>query len=284
MKKLFIAAFAFVASFAQAQKLDNALLWKISGNGLAKPSYLFGTMHITCDATLDKNVYAALDATQRLFLELDMDDPNMQAEMMSKLMMKDGAKMSTLASAEDFKIVDEFLTKTVGISAKMMDGMMPAIVEMMIMPKMMDCPMQSVEEELIKVTKQQNETVSGLEEVAEQMAVFASIPYKEQMDQLVLTAKEGLEKGKVKYARMNELYKAKDLNGMMAFMNEDDNKMYGDNADVLLDKRNANWIPKIEKAAKEMPTFFGVGAAHLGGEKGVIMLLRKKGYKVEAVK
>ncbi len=284
MKKLFIAALALVASLAQAQKLDNALLWKISGNGLAKPSYLFGTMHITCDASLDKNVLTALDNTGRLFLELDMDDPNMQAEMMSGLMMKDGAKMSTLASPEDFKVVDEFLTKNVGMGAKMMDGMMPSIVEMMVMPKMMDCPMQSIEEELIKVTKQQKETVSGLEEVAEQMAVFASIPYKEQMDQLVLTAKEGLDKGKVKYARMNKLYMAKDLNGLMAFMNEDDNKMYGDNADVLLDNRNANWIPKIEKAAKEMPTFFGVGAAHLGGDKGVIMLLRKKGYKVEAVK
>jgi uncharacterized protein YbaP (TraB family) len=284
MKKLFIAALALVTSLAQAQKLDNALLWKISGNGLAKPSYLFGTMHITCDATLDKNVLTALDNTGRLFLELDMDDPNMQAEMMSGLMMKDGAKMSTLATPEDFKVVDEFLTKNVGMGAKMMDGMMPSVVEMMVMPKMMDCPMQSIEEELIKVTKQQKETVSGLEEVAEQMAVFASIPYKEQMDQLVLTAKEGLDKGKVKYARMNKLYMAKDLNGLMAFMNEDDNKMYGDNADVLLDNRNANWIPKIEKAAKEMPTFFGVGAAHLGGDKGVIMLLRKKGYKVEAVK
>lgn len=284
MKKLFIAAFALVASLAQAQKLDNALLWKISGNGLAKPSYLFGTMHITCDATLDKNVLSALDNTGRLYLELDMDNPNMQAEMMGGLMMKDGAKMSTLATPEDFKIVDEFLTKNTGMGAKMMDGMMPSVVEMMVMPKMMDCPMQSIEEELIKVTKKQNETVTGLEEVAEQMAVFASIPYKEQMDQLVLTAKEGLEKGKVKYARMNKLYMAKDLNGLMAFMNEADNKMYGENADVLLDNRNANWIPKIEKAAKEMPTFFGVGAAHLGGDKGVIMLLRKKGYKVEAVK
>ena len=53
---------------------------------------------------------------------------------------------------------------------------------------------------------------------------------------------------------------------------------------MLLKNRNTNWIPKIEKAAKEKPTFFGVGAAHLGGDDGVIKLLRKKGYTVEAVK
>jgi uncharacterized protein YbaP (TraB family) len=53
---------------------------------------------------------------------------------------------------------------------------------------------------------------------------------------------------------------------------------------VLLDNRNQNWIPKIEKVAKEKPTLFAVGAAHLPGENGVIALLRKKGYTVEAVK
>lgn len=284
MKKIFIAAFALLASLAQAQKLENALLWKVSGKGLSKPSYLYGTMHITCDATLDKNVLTALDNTTRLFLELAMDDPTMQAEMMSGVMMKDGAKMSTLASAEDFKLVDEFLTTNMGVSAKMVDNLMPSIVEMMVMPKMMDCPMQSVEEALMKVTKEQNEKVFGLEKVAEQMEVFSKIPYKEQMAQLVKTAKEGLDKGKVKYARLNDMYKSKDLNAMLAYMNEDDNKMYGDNSKALLDDRNKNWIPKIEEAAKQTPTFFGVGAAHLPGENGVINLLRKKGYKVEAVK
>lgn len=46
-----------------AQELENSLLWKISGNGLEKPSYLFGTIHITCDATLSDNVKMALDKT-----------------------------------------------------------------------------------------------------------------------------------------------------------------------------------------------------------------------------
>ncbi len=52
----------------------------------------------------------------------------------------------------------------------------------------------------------------------------------------------------------------------------------------LLNNRNKNWIPIIIKTAKEMPTFFGVGAAHLAGDEGVIKLLRKAGYKVVAVK
>jgi uncharacterized protein YbaP (TraB family) len=52
----------------------------------------------------------------------------------------------------------------------------------------------------------------------------------------------------------------------------------------LIDDRNAAWIPKLETAFKERPTFVAVGAGHLGGKKGVIKLLRAKGYDVTPVK
>ena len=39
----------------------------------------------------------------------------------------------------------------------------------------------------------------------------------------------------------------------------------------------------MEKAMQAKPTFFAVGAGHLGGEKGVLNLLKKQGYTVKAV-
>ncbi|MEL1245096.1 TraB/GumN family protein [Flavobacterium sp. DGU11] len=284
MKKILIAAITLFTCFAHAQQLDNALLWKISGNGLSKPSYLLGTIHVTCDATLDKNTLDALGATSQLYLEMDMDDPGMQAKMMTGMMMKDGKTLTSLASPEDYKIVDEFLQKNVGMGAKMMDKFKPSLVGMMVLPKMIDCPIQSIEGELMKVSKEQKEEVYGLETMEEQMAVFDMISYEEQMKELVKTAKEGIDESKATFKKMMDLYKAKNLNGLMDFMNDEDNQFYGENSVVLLDNRNRNWIPKIEAIAKKDATFFGVGAAHLGGDQGVIMLLRKKGYKVEAVK
>ena len=61
------------------------------------------------------------------------------------------------------------------------------------------------------------------------------------------------------------------------------NKITSENQDVLLNNRNRNWIPIMAKTMKEKPTFFGVGAGHLAGDEGVIKLLRKLGYKVQAV-
>ena len=284
MKKIFLSVLGLLMFQANAQKLDNALLWKITGNGLSKPSYLFGTIHITCDATLDQNVMKAMDDTSQLYLELDMDSPSMQAEMMGGMMMKDGVTMSSLVSAEDFAIVDKFLQETTGMSAKMMNNFKPFMITSLLIQQMLECPMQSFEMELQKVSKAQGEETYGLETVQEQLAVFDAIPYKEQMDELVKTAKDNMVKDKAEFAKMMELYKKKELENLMKLMAESENKLYNEHNDLLLANRNNNWIPKIESIAKEKPTFFGVGAAHLAGEDGVIMLLRKKGYKVEAVK
>lgn len=284
MKKLILAAIALFTFTANAQKLENSLLWKISGNGLAKPSYLFGTIHVTCDATLDKEVLKALEDTKQLYLEMDMDDPNLQMQMMGKMMMKDGKKLTDLVSAEDFAILDAFLQKQLGVSAKMMNTFKPSMISMMLVTKMVDCPMESFEMELISKSKEQKEEVYGLETVQDQMAVFDNIPYEEQMQELMKAAKDDLAESKEEFKKIMDVYKSKDLDKILGYMNESENKMYGDHADVLLNNRNKNWIAKIEETAKQTPTFFGVGAAHLGGKEGVIMLLRAKGYKVEAVK
>ncbi|MNY79236.1 TraB family protein [compost metagenome] len=56
------------------------------------------------------------------------------------------------------------------------------------------------------------------------------------------------------------------------------------NEELMLFSRNKKWIPRMRKIMAVKPTFFAVGAAHLGGENGVIALLRKEGYKLRAVR
>ena len=70
---------------------------------------------------------------------------------------------------------------------------------------------------------------------------------------------------------------------MLDMMNDVNNKTVIKHQDKLLTNRNKNWISKISEYSKQQPTFFGVGAGHLAGENGVIKLLRKAGYSVEAV-
>ena len=283
MKKILfsILLLTFIGVHAQQEK---SLLWKISKPGLEAPSYLYGTIHATCDTILGKNVYAALKNTRQLYLELDLDDPQLQSEMMKDMNMKNGVTLDKLASKEDYEMLSGFMENTMGVPLKYVPGMKPFFISAMFIPKLLDCPVKSVEEHLMKITKSQDEEVFGLETVADQMAIFETIPYQDQMDALVKSAKDNLVSDKKEFQQMLAAYQAQDLNALLEASKNSSNDMLGKYEDVLLKNRNQNWIPKISRIAKEKPTFFGVGAAHLGGPNGVIALLRKEGFKVEAVK
>jgi len=266
-----------------AQKLENSTLWKIEGNGLEKPSYIFGTIHITCDATIEDDVKKALDETSQVVLEIDMDDPSMQTKMMGGMYMKDGKKISDLVSKKDYAIIDSLITNEVGMPLKMVENIKPFFLIAMLYPKMLDCPMQSFEKELMAVATEQKEDINGLETIEDQMKVFDDIPYEDQVADLLKTAKDNLQKDRETFKEMLDIYKDENIEALIAMMNDDESSSVNKHQDKLLINRNKNWIPRISEYAIGQPTFFGVGAGHLAGEFGVINLLREAGYNVSAI-
>lgn len=284
MKYFFSLFFSLLFIGLQAQKLEDALLWKISGNGIKKPSYLYGTIHASCDTIVGQNVINAIKKTEQLYLEIDTDDPKMESQMMAGISMKNGVTMESLASAEDYKIVDDFLRENAAISAKTINTIKPSFVSIMFVQKILACKPKSVEETLAKISKSENQEIYGLETVAEQMRVFDKISYQEQMDELVRTAKNGIKTYEEDFNKLLQLYKEQKINELLDYTNELGETASSKFDDEMLVKRNTKWIPIISDVVRYKPTFFGVGAAHLAGENGVIVLLRKQGFTVEAVK
>ena len=99
----------------QAQELEKSTLWKIEGNGIEKPSYLFGTIHITCDATLEADVTKALDVTSQIVLEMDMDDPSLQAKIMKDMYLNNGKTIKDFVSEEEYVAIDSLFQNTMGL-------------------------------------------------------------------------------------------------------------------------------------------------------------------------
>lgn len=282
--KIKVGLLAFICATAlNAQQLKNSTLWQISGNGLEKPSYLFGTIHLTCNASFDDDVKQALDNTSQIVLEIDMDDPALQQKMMGDMMMKGGKTIKEFITDEEYKILDTFFTETLGMSIKMMQNIKPFFLSTMLYPKMLDCPMQSYELELVKIAQQQDEEVKGLETVEEQLHVFDTIPYEEQLNDLLKTVKDNLAYDKGNFKKMLEVYESEDITQLLKMIVEDKNYSFAKYQDIFLYNRNKNWISKITTYAKETPTFFAVGAGHLAGEEGVIQLLRQSGFTVSAM-
>ena len=283
MKQIVFGLLALTLSLqVQAQK-KNSLLWEITGKGLTKPSYLYGTLHITCDASLKPKVLKALDETERLFLEINMSDPNLNQRMMGNLTMKDGQKLSDLMTKEDAEKVDSFLKSNFGMGLQMVDIYKPFFLQTLLYTKMIECPMQSYELELIKITNEQKETIDGLESIESQLEIFDKIPYKDQVKDLLLMIENVEKKDFSEMNQLIKLYNEENLDGLIKLIKQSELTTTNEFDDLLLVNRNKNWVPIIIEKSKEKPTFFGVGAAHLPGNNGVIKLLQKQGFKVRPV-
>jgi uncharacterized protein YbaP (TraB family) len=282
MKHLFLLTSLLISTITFSQN-ENSLLYRISGNGITKPSYLFGTIHISCEAKINTELKNALDATTQMYLELDMDDPELQTKMAAKVHMKDGATISSFLSAEDYQLLDSYLKEKLNVSAKAFNTYKPFFLSSFFLSSLLECAPQSFESELVKISAMQKEPVFGLETVEEQMDIFDQIPYQLQAEELIKSIRADFKSDKEELNALLKAYTLKDLNEMQVLFKKSDNKIMSDYEDLLLVKRNKNWIGLIERISKEQPTFFGVGAAHLIGDEGVVNLLRRNGYLVEAL-
>jgi uncharacterized protein YbaP (TraB family) len=90
------------------------------------------------------------------------------------------------------------------------------------------------------------------------------------------------EKASKEYDEMARAYRNQELSKLEALINREEFGI-GNFTDLLLYNRNRNWVTSMEKIFATNPAVIAVGAGHLPGEKGVINLLKKAGYKVEPV-
>ena len=286
--KLFLISLIFSSLYftqIYGQKEEKSLLYEISGNGLSQPSYLYGTIHIICkdDFVMTETTKQKFSEAQQVYLELDMDDPNMMPEMTKSIMMTDGSTLKGLMSDADYQKVSNFFKDSLKTNIGMMDKMKPFVLSSMTIPKLIACPSQSYEETFVKMAKKENKEILGLETVQEQFGALDKMGMKKQADLMLIKMIQNWNDGKQELKQLIADYKNQDIEAMYADMAKS-NTMDAEFEENLLANRNKNWISKIQKITKEKPTFFAVGAGHLGGKKGVIALLRNEGFTVKAVK
>lgn len=285
MKKATLLLFLFCRTFfSDAQPpSEKSLLWEISGKDLAAPSYLFGTIHLICpkDFILTDHLKKSLARTSQVALEMDMDDPGMMAAMSKSMFMTNGSTLKSLLNQNDFDRLNKFYKDSVGMDVSTFSRAKPFILMGPLFNKVLGCQPQSYEIELMELAGKQHSEIIGLESIEEQMAIFDTIPYTQQA-KMLLAMIDSLPYAKAEFSDMISLYKTQDLPALYALTMKSEFGMDGQD-EVMLFKRNRNWIDRILNMVKQKPTFIAVGAAHLGGEQGVIALLRKRGYQVKAV-
>ncbi|WP_298714104.1 TraB/GumN family protein [Chitinophaga sp.] len=263
---------------------QQSLLYKISGNGLPQPSYVYGTIHMICpqDFNFPDKLTKVVRAANVIYLELDMDDPAMMLNM--AMMMQDktpGYSLEKAFKPEDFRLLQQFMNDSMSMDIENFKKMKPLVLMSLLATKLLPCKKsESYEMKLVEMAKQYHKPVEGLETIEDQVSVFDNIADTTEARSIMEYVKN-MAKQRDIMNRLMTSYKKQDVNALYNLVLE--TAETESDREELLDKRNRNWIPKMEKAMKKDLVLFAVGAGHLGGDQGVLSLLKKKGYKVEPV-
>ena len=262
---------------AQTKTSDNSLLWEVSGNGLTKPSYLFGTVHMICgkDYVLKSKVKDAFAKTDKLALEINLTDANeltyMQQSLMGTELLSKKLKPAQLTELEGI------LKEKAGISIKDVDSYTLTTLMSMLYAKSFGCQdLKFYEMELISKAKEDKKAVIGLETIKAQMEFLGKSYSDVQMVELFKHINEA-DTGK-----LVKNYVAENLQAIYEEVISKD-VMDANAKKWMLDTRNANWVKIMPELMKKESVFFAVGSGHLAGEQGVISLLKQKGYTVTPV-
>lgn len=274
----------FLSLIFQTHAQENFLLWQISGNGLSDTSYLFGTIHIRDKRVFDlgDSTYYAIQHTKALFGELDLQDKDAMKKHAAELMMPSGITLESLLTAAEYKQVKKYCKTHIGIYALLLNKIKPIYLSAVI------------SEDLLKKDKKQpldlylqdyasklGHTIGGIETIEEQLAVLNLMSLQEQADMLVQQVQH-IEDEKKLMEEMLQLYLSESLDKLDSLVQEDTTSQEFNEA--MLGSRNKVMLQRMQEQMHKQSTFFAVGAAHLAGEKGLVLLLRKEGFQVRPVK
>ncbi|MBD0277055.1 MAG: TraB/GumN family protein [Flavisolibacter sp.] len=269
------------------QSATNTLLWRISGKNLTKPSYLFGTIHLLCadDIVLSDSLKRAIQKSDKVYLELDMDNVFEMLSVVNKMKMRNDTTLADLLTPAEYEKVKDFFTKQNSVLPfSMLEKYKPLLTASTIMQSSMACDNAVAMEQLImREAKKQGKGIKGLETMAYQISIFDSIPYKVQAKQLLSYVENYNKKeDSEEFKELTDAYRKQQLSKLEELSIKEE-AGFENFTNLLLYNRNINWVKKLQDLMTGNALVIAVGAGHLPGEKGVINLLRKAGYKVEPV-
>lgn len=293
MKHLFsiisMAIIAIVSCNAQ-------ILWKVSGNGLSKPSYVMGTHHIAPISIIDSisGFNEAINQCDVVYGEVSNDEMN-SSETQQKLMQLSIAPadstLDKIFTPAQFDSIDNVLKKyTAGAaSLQQMAMLKPVIVatQLAIMQSLKAFPdfnpQQQLDSHVQTLAGSMGKESEAFETVDFQLNLLYGQPIAEQAKELMIAVRHDEELEAFSH-KLAAAYQSQNLDIMFEYMNDPILGFDAASKKRMIDDRNLHWVETLVELMPQRAIFVCVGAGHLPGELGVLNLLRQKGYTVAPVK
>ncbi|MGY6649990.1 TraB/GumN family protein [Wenyingzhuangia sp. IMCC45574] len=282
MKRTLFILTCFVTLILQAQE-KNSLLWKISGNGLQKDSYLYGTMHVSEKIafhlddvffeSLMESDFVALETDPTYWLDFLYKENELNNELKSFLSSSNSNFYNNPFKLEKYK--QEQLMFFLSRENMILNGVLYRTSPMAL----------NFQEDtfldmfIYQSGKKWNKPIYSLEDFERSSYLVKKATSSSSKKKKDLWLQKLLKKQNY-YQLMNNAYRDRNISFLDSLNKGFNSESYMDN---MLYKRNEEMADNIDKIAKKGSLFSAIGAAHLAGEKGVLQLLRDKGYKVTAL-
>ena len=301
MKKIFLSLIlAIVSAFA----CNAQLLYKISHKSLEKPSYIIGTYHLAPASFIDSipGAKTALDAVDVVCGEVvmsEMESSESQKKVQVAIILPDGKSLTDVFTADEMQRINDYMDKLLGMNLNnpllksQMGKMTPMalstqlqLVQYMKLTPNFN-PMKLIDAHFQNVAKRAGKSVAGLETVDFQIETLYKGTTIERQKQQLLCMVDNDEYYALQMKELSAAFFAQDIQALCDVTEEKMGNLCDttpQEEEALIYGRNAAWAEKMPAMMGEASTLFVVGAAHLPGEKGVLELLKAKGYTIEAVR
>lgn len=273
-----LAIVIFISANTSAQTSVNHLLWRISGNGLSKPSYLFGTMHLT-DKRLfffGDSLYHALEQTEGFAAEIDF---NAFLNKYFEKLAGEGRSLTYLKNRLDERSLKERSGKLEKKFKKPVDEITVEDIKQE-ESRRRTARLKSGEMEtfmdayLLGLADKQGKWIGGIEDPEDQLDLDDAFDTESRVDAVIDEPKS--EKNQSEW--MIQQYLKENLE-----LIDRSNELWLGARDVILIRRNLKMATRVDSIMHLRSCLFAIGAAHLPGDSGVVQLLRRQGYDVTPV-
>ncbi len=279
MKKILILLSSVILSTTSYSQ--SSVLWEIKGNGLTSTSYIFGTLKFIGEKefTFPKVAAEKMKASKVFAIE-DQIDHHAQHELNQALHFPKGQSLATQLSSEEYKKVHGFFLKEFGITKQAFDSkygkIKPLALSILMTRLTLKEKVKFYDMELLVFAKKNKLSVFSLESIDREAQAINAYPIYNQVKAL-LHSIDNFEVQKAEFKNMMERYPQESLEEIFEYTLHpvENNPLF---IEEFYFKRNIEWMPKLEKMMKENPSFIAVGVSHLEGEKGLLELLKEKGY------
>lgn len=264
---------------------ESALLWEVTGPGVEKGCYLFGTMHLIEKEYFlyPKKLQKIVSKTDQIVMEIaGLPDP---VVAMSYLTLKEGSFFDFFNPAQTDSILNWAQTQfsmNEEVFRASFSQLKPVTVVQMATQLHFMGKTESYEKTFQSLAETEGIPLLGLETIEFQLSLFDNLTQEQQVE-MVMEGVRSSDEAIESTIEMMQIYQRQEVDSLYMLV-ENDGGTISEQQAVFLDDRNTDWIPKIEAYIKENQTFIAVGAGHLGGPNGVIRLLEAKGYTLKPIR